>query len=184
MTTLKTVRDESALSAINATTIFGGARNAADTEDKQWTPALLAAYLKTGLLPVEAHGSTVYSLTATAAQITGAQFILNGTVGDVFAIFFRVNVKYNGATFAAAQNAIIKARRTSGTAADCTNGSATKPTAVSTTRTENFAEFSKPFFYTLTSTADTIQLYGSVAVIPSAGSLDVTEWDVVAIRVA
>lgn len=127
---------------------------------------------------------TAYQLTNTAAKIdfgTTDPAILFSKAG-VFLLLARVNVKYNGATFAAPRDVTIKIRKTSGTPADVTGSSTTATTAIVTTVTNTFQVISLPPVLFTAAANDQIELYGSVSVVPSAGSIDVVEASIVAVR--
>jgi len=136
-------------------------------------------------LAVYAAG-TVYSLTTSAAQIvfgtTSPDLTLTDSVGRVYQIRWRVLLKYNGATFAANRTATIKLRRVNNTPADVTNGSAAVTTGIVTTTTGAFIELSREVFYTTAGTNDDLQLFGSLDVGPTVGSLDVVDAEITATR--
>lgn len=130
---------------------------------------------------------TVYSLTNTATLInfgtTDPSITL--TRPGTYLIFARARVDYNAATFAAPQEVTIKLRRTNNTAADITSGSAGIKTAIVTTVTQSLGHVVlPPTIYSTSNSDDVIQLFGSVAAAPGAGSLDVTEAEIVVVPLA
>ncbi len=135
-------------------------------------------------VPVYAAG-TAYSLTNTAAALdfgtTDPSIVLNKA--GTYLLFGRVNLKYNGATFAASRTVTLKLRRTNNTPADLTNGSMTALTDIVTTKTFSFGVFNlPPILYTTAVLTDAITLFGDVSVVPTAGSLDAVEASIVAVR--
>lgn len=133
-------------------------------------------------LSIHTTGGTAYSLTTTAAQVTvngtDAKLTVPGT--GQWLLRGRVNLKYNGATFAANRTVTIKLRRTNNTAADVTNATCTVITGVVTTITETFMVVEIPeSYYTTVNTDDEIAVYASIDTLPSAGSLDITEASIV-----
>lgn len=126
---------------------------------------------------------TAYSLTATPAQAVFGTTTpsLTVTSAGTWAIRYRAHVKYTGATFAANQTATLKLRRTNNTAADIANSPATAITNVVTTETGTLAWVEGEVIYTTANTDDVIQLWGYVSDVPSAGSLDVVEANIIAV---
>lgn len=139
--------------------------------------------------PVEQYSvyaaGTAYALTATPAALdfgtTDPGIVL--TVPGRYRIRGRVNLKYNGATFAAGRTVTLKFRRTNNTAADLTNGSTGVVTGIVTTVTESFMIVELPeISYSTTASDDAITIFGDVSVVPSAGSLDCVEANLFAER--
>lgn len=130
---------------------------------------------------------TAYALTSTPAALdfgTTDPSIAITTAGT-YRIKARVNLKYNGATFAAVRTITLKLRRTNNTAADLTNSSAVVTTAIITTLTQTLMSLELPeVVYTTANTDDAITIFGSIDVVPSVGSLDVVEASIHAVRVA
>lgn len=127
---------------------------------------------------------TAYSLTATPALLnlgtTTPSITLTATAN--YLLLSRVRLDYNGATFAANRTATLKLRKTSGTAADVTNASASFLTQIITTQTYTAGIIElPPVFYSATAN-DVIQLWGSISVLPTAGSIDAVQAEVVALR--
>lgn len=135
-------------------------------------------------LSVFASG-TVYSLTNTQAALTFGTTSpsLSLTAAGTYLILARVKLDYNGATFAAVRNATLKLRRTNNTPADLTNGSTTIKTQIITTLTYTFGDIMwTPDFYVTANANDTIAIFGALDVVPTAGSLDAVEAQIMAIR--
>lgn len=128
---------------------------------------------------------TAYSLTATPAALTfgtSSPTLVLDKAGT-YLLLARVNLKYNGATFAAARTVTLKLRRTNNTPADLTGGSTALTTDIVTTKTFTFsAGMLPPIAVTTTNTNDIITIFGDVSVVPTAGSLDAIEANIVAVR--
>lgn len=130
---------------------------------------------------------TAYSLTATVAAVTfgttSPAIVINAA--GTYTLSCRVNLKYNGATFAAARTATMKLTRTNESSADITGASTAVVTAIVTTVTQTFMIIELPsVIYTTTNTDDAIALFGSLDVVPTAGSLDVVEASIIARRIS
>lgn len=136
-------------------------------------------------LPITAYAAgTVYSLTNAAAKIdfgtTDPVIIISAS--GTYRISATARLKYNAATFAANQTATIKLRRTNNTAADLTNATDSITMRIITTLTDNAGLASIDVIYTTTNSDDNIELWGSLDVAPSAGSVDVVAAKIIAIR--
>lgn len=157
-----------------SSTVQGSAFNLADGSDKNHNVSTFAS-------------GTAYVLTTTSAALdfgTSDPTLVLDKAGT-YLILARANLKYNGATFAATRAVTLKLRRTNNTPADLTGGSKTLATAVTTTVTATFDDaLLPPIFYTTTNTNDIITIFGDVAVGPTAGSLDATEANIIAIRIS
>lgn len=130
---------------------------------------------------------TTYSLTNTAALVdfgtTDPSITLN--VAGTYLLMARARVDYNAATFAAVRTATLKLRRTNNTAADVTGTSSSFLTSIITLLSFTASTIIlPPVIYTTALTSDIIQLWGSIDTVPSAGSIDITEANVVAIRLS
>ncbi len=128
---------------------------------------------------------TAYSLTNTQAALTfgttSPSLTLNAA--GTYLIFARVRLDYNGATFAANRTATLKLRRTNNTPADLTSGSIAALTQIITTLSFTMGDYSwMPAFYTTANTNDAISIFGALDVVPTAGSLDAVEAQIMAIR--
>ncbi len=135
-------------------------------------------------LSVYAAG-TAYTLTATSAAAdfgtTDPTLVLNKA--GTYLITGRVNYQLVGATFAANRTVTSKLRRTNNTAADIANSSSAIGTGVTSTITGPLDVFSlAQVIYTTTAITDSISIFADVSVIPTAGSLEMTEASIVAIR--
>ena len=127
---------------------------------------------------------TVYALTDTSALLNFGTTDPSVTITKpgTYLIFARCRLDFNGATFAANRLATIKLRRTNNTAADLTNASAGLPTGIITTLTGPLGNIvMPPVIYTTANSDDVIQMFGSVSVAPSAGSVDAAEAEIVVI---
>ncbi len=130
---------------------------------------------------------TAYSLTNAQAALTfgttSPSLTLTGAAGLVFLLFARANLKYNAATFAANQTATLKLRRTNNTAADLTGATSTATLRILTTLTDGAGVIVlPPTIYTTAGTNDAVSIFGAVSTAPAAGSVDVTESEIVAVR--
>lgn len=127
---------------------------------------------------------TAYTLTTTAALCdfgtTDPSLVLAGPVGTQYLITANLTLRYVGATFAATQLVTAKLRQTAGTAADVTNGSRVVQAAVVTTVSGHLANIVITVPYQVAVAGDTLQLWASIDVLPSAGSVTVTEASIVA----
>lgn len=128
---------------------------------------------------------TAYSLTNTAAALdfgtTDPSVVINKA--GTYMLTARVNLEYAGATFAANRTVTIKLRRTNNTAADLTNATTALGTNIVTTVNGVLAIVNIPVvIYTTTNTDDAIAVYGDVSVVPTAGALNATEANIVAVR--
>lgn len=151
--------------------------------------AQAAAIAASGVIPTvyDSFGSgTAYSLTNTAAAVvfgTTSPSIQLDIVG-VYRIKARVNLKLNAATMIAARTVTLKLRRTNNTAADIANSTTAVITAVTTTLTGTFMEVTWEVPYTTQGAGDVLTIFASMDTVPSAGSLDVSEAHISAMRVA
>lgn len=128
---------------------------------------------------------TAYSLTDTSAALDFGTTDPSVTLAQpgTYIIFSRANLKYTGATFAASRTVTLKLSRTNNTAADLTNGSTTFLTDIISTLTYTAGVIQlPPVLYTTTNDSDVITIKGDVSVVPTAGSLDVTAAEIIAIR--
>ena len=135
-------------------------------------------------LKVYAAG-TAYTLTATSALAafgtTSPTLVLDKA--GTYLLQARVNYQLVGATFAANRTVTTKLRRTNNTAGDISNSSTATGTGVIATITGPLDIFSlPPVVYTTTVATDSISIYADVSVLPSAGSLEMTEASIVAVR--
>jgi hypothetical protein len=137
--------------------------------------------------PLTVYGAgTAYTLTATPAAVdlgtTDPVIVLNKA--GTYRISARVQIRLAGATFAASREVVTKLRRTNNTAADLTGSSTTIPTGITTTQTGLLAVVNLPdVIYTTTNDNDSVTIFSSVAVLPSAGTIEVTEASIIAERI-
>ncbi|MBX4189770.1 hypothetical protein KW791_00510 [Candidatus Parcubacteria bacterium] len=130
---------------------------------------------------------TAYTLTNTATALdfgtTDPSVVLNAP--GTWLMFGRVTVQNTGATFAANRAYTFKLRRTNNTAADVTGATTTQSTDIVTTETITYTVTIPPALYTTTadSNNDAITIFGSVATVPSAGTFDVTEASIIALKI-
>lgn len=160
------------VSASALTLQTGVALNLADGSDKNYEVGVTAA-------------GTAYVLTNTAAALdfgtTDPSLVINKA--GTYLLLARFNLKYNGATFAAARTVTMKLRRTNNTPADLTGGTTVLTTDIITTKTFTFVAGGLPaVIYTTTNVDDAITIFGDVNTVPTAGSLDAVEANIVAVR--
>lgn len=135
-----------------------------------------------------AYGSgTAYSLTNTAALVhlgtADPSITLSGS--GTYLLLARIRLDYNGATFAAVRTVTAKLRRVSGTAADLANASAGLKTAVITALTYTAGDINiPPIIYQTDQPADNIQIFASIDTVPTQGTLDVVEAEIIAIKLS
>ena len=136
-------------------------------------------------LPLSAYSSgSVYSLTDTAAALvfgTTSPTITLGAAGT-YLITATALLIYNAVTFAAVRDILLKLRRTNNTAGDLANSSITLKTDILTLITGTAVTPTWQTVYTTATSGDVISIFGSVSVVPTAGSLDATSASLVAIR--
>lgn len=128
---------------------------------------------------------TAYQVTNSSAAVdfgtTDPSLTLNAP--GTWLIMSRATLKYNAATFAANRTITLKLRRTNNTAADVTGASTAVPTRVTDTVTDLFGPLViPPVLYSTDNAGDIIAMYIGASAAPSAGSLDVTEAEIIAIR--
>lgn len=131
-----------------------------------------------------ASGSA-YSLTATSALLTfgttSPSVVL--TLSGTYLLFSRARLDYNGATFAAPELATLKLHSAT-TGLDIPNATAGFNASIVTTTTGTAGVVELPPSVYVSAGAETVQLWGSVAVIPSAGSFQATQAEIVAVKIA
>ena len=128
---------------------------------------------------------TAYSLTNTAALLNFGTTDPSLTITEpgTYLILSRAELDYNGATFAASRTVTLKLPRTNNTAADLTNGTLVAKTEIVTTVTATMGDFGlPPVIYTTANNNDIIQIFGDVDTVPTAGSLDASSAEIIAIR--
>ncbi len=128
---------------------------------------------------------TAYTLTAVSAAVdmgtTDPVIVINKA--GTYLIQARVNYQLVGATFAANRTITTKLRRTNNTAADIANSSTAIGSGVITTITGPLGVIELPaVIYTTTAITDSLTLFADVSVVPTAGSLTITEASIVAVR--
>jgi hypothetical protein len=150
------------------------------------TATLARAALGVGGASLSVYASgTSYQLTATPAQVVFGTTSpsLTITSAGVWLLLARARVDYTGSTFAAVRTGTLKLRRTNHTAADLANSPASFLTDIITTLTYTLGVIDlAPIIYTTTNNDDIIQVWGSISVVPTAGSIDVSESSIVAVK--
>lgn len=141
-------------------------------------------------------GSVIETGTYATGSLTGAGFglstvssaVVGGTTSPVVAlptssqylIRGRAQVELLGATFAANQTVNIKIRNTT-QSADVSGATATITLPVVTTVTETVGMFEFSSFYSPVSAGDSLTIFASVSVLPSAGSVIISNANVTAV---
>ncbi len=121
------------------------------------------------------------ALTITPAQALAATLTLTGSAAKTYLLSALVRLDYVGATFAANQTVTVKIRRTNNTAADI--ATSTLMLAIVTTVTYSVGQVAVIAIpYTTAGVSDTVQIFVSVSVVPSAGNLTVVEAAITAAR--
>ncbi len=125
---------------------------------------------------------TAYAVTATPALINlgTTDPSLTITSAGTWLLVGRVRFQYNGATFAAVQAATAIFERTNNTPGAISNSGGILPTQIVTTYTKDAGTVTIVLPYTTTNVNDILELWASVSVVPSAGSLDVVNAEIYA----
>lgn len=128
---------------------------------------------------------TAYTLTATSAAVTFGTTspIVTLANAGTYWISFDIQYSYVGATFAANRQFDEKLRRTNNTAADVTGSTFSEfvPTLTTITDAGPHAHVG-PVLYTTANTTDTIQVFADISVLPTAGTVTVTNCTITAMR--
>lgn len=121
---------------------------------------------------------TAYTLTATAAAAvfgTTSPVIVLDQVGT-YRVYGMAVIEYIGATFAANQAVTLTLRRTNNTAANLTSGTIIHTLQIVTTLTGTAAIVNwEAAAYTTANTTDSLTIFADVAVLPSAGRVDLSQ---------
>lgn len=127
--------------------------------------------------------SLTYALTTTASAPTGASALVISSPGT-YMVSATVSTSFSGATLAAVQAATCYLYRTNNTAATITDttGSVLTPILTTTTLTGPTIQMGMVSYSTSNST-DSLSVYCSMSVVPSAGSMQVTGTHISAVRV-
>lgn len=136
---------------------------------------------------VDGYGTgTAYSLTTSSAAVafgTTSPTITLATAATYW-LTARVNLKYNGATFAAIRNVTIKIRRTNNTAADVASATTSVTTGVVSALTQTMMQLSIPDVSYTAGAGDILSIFAIIDVAPTLGSLDIVEAELHARRVS
>jgi len=127
----------------------------------------------------------VYSLTAVSALLGfgGTTPLVVIPYRGVWKITATCRLNYTAATLAANQTVTLKLRRTNNTAADLANATASLTTRViAAPTTDNVGMALIEVVYETENDNDQIELWGSIDVIPGAGTIDAVEAKIVAER--
>lgn len=131
--------------------------------------------------------SESYALTATPTSISSGEdatsaITLGAASGQVWRLDAQCQIDLSGATFASNRIVTIKIRRTNNTATDILTKTYTVPTT--TTLTETLGVFVlPPIYYTTTASGDVLDIFGSISVVPTVGSINVTDWGFTSVRI-
>lgn len=147
----------------------------------------LAYHNPLNIIAPNVSGPVSYTVTATSAGVTYAfpdsAFINLNAVGT-YALGGMVKVDLVGATFAANQTITVKLRQTSGTPADVPQAISTFTVPVVTTATQTLGFIPIPTVIFSSAGNETIQIFVDVSVLPSAGSVKITQSSILAIRLS
>jgi hypothetical protein len=128
---------------------------------------------------------TAYTLTNTtnAVDMGTTDPVVTINSAGTYMIQVRVLLNYNGATVAA-ETANVKLRRTNNTAGDVTGATTTIDLPVATTLTHSYGVVTlPPVIYTTTNTDDSLTIFANVSATLGAGSIQVGEASIVALRI-
>jgi hypothetical protein len=131
------------------------------------------------LLTFTDYNAPAYTVTATPTQITGVSRIL-GLAGR-YLIMARARFDANAATFAASRT-ITSYLYNASTSALIANSTKAVKTPITTTETLTLPEYGATVIYTAATDNEVIQMFTSVSVIPSAGTLTVEEAEIVVVQ--
>lgn len=131
------------------------------------------------MLSVQAAG-TAYTLTATPAKLNFGTTdpVLVLTSAGTYLFFCRAVFRFNAATFAANQTLVFTLRRTNNTPADVFTTTITLP--IVTTETHDFEATLPVIPYVTAFDDDALELWGSLSVLPGAGTVDAVEASITA----
>jgi hypothetical protein len=126
---------------------------------------------------------TAYTLTNSAGLITFGTTSPSLTIpaAGTWLILGQVQLEYVGATFAASRTVTPKIRRTNNTPTDVVTGSFRTDIITTLTYTAGVVPLA-PQVYVTANTDDILQLWASIDVVPSAGSMQVSQASIVAVK--
>lgn len=128
---------------------------------------------------------TAYTLTATSAAVTFGTTspILTFANAGTYWVSCDIQYSYVGATFAANRQFDAKIRRTNNTAADVAGSifSEFVPTLTTITDVGPHTHIG-PVLYTTAGTTDTLQVFADISVLPTAGTVTVTNCTITSMR--
>jgi hypothetical protein len=137
---------------------------------------------------VAAYGSgTEYTLTTTPALVAmgAGQPDITLTTPGTWMLFARARVDNNGATFAANRTVTAVIRRTNNTAGNVPDSSAAYETGIITTITNTgMILVLPPIIYRTANSDDNLQLWASIDTLPSAGTIAISQCEIVAYRIS
>jgi predicted secreted protein len=135
------------------------------------------------IVPKSVYASgTPYTLTNISALVDFGTIDPTLTLEETkfYKIRAGIKIEYVGATLAANQVITLKLRKTSGTPADIPNSSTTLTTEILTTITKTMGVFPLPEVVCFLAVSDIIQIWASIDVVPSAGSIQISAASIVA----
>jgi hypothetical protein len=139
------------------------------------------------LSTVSVYGSgTAYSLTTVSQLVamgTTSPSITLAAAGT-YELHARVSLDYNGATFGSNELVTVKLRCTNNTISDVANASASFNVAVITTLTYTAGIIPIPPVAYVATAGDVIQIWAAIAATPSAGSIQITQCEIFAVKIA
>lgn len=121
---------------------------------------------------------TVYSLTNSAAKVSFGTYSPEISIdrAGTYEIYAEGRIKYNAATFAAAQTATLYIYRANNAPMAIDRGTTTVQLRILTATTDSAGYFkTPPVIYTTLNSNDNIQLFGILSASTGAGTVDVSE---------
>ena len=128
----------------------------------------------------------IYTFTATTdtLKVGISSMTITLTSSGTYLLFGQFNLIYNAATFAASQVITYNLFRTNNTPGVISNSQSQVRTRIITAITDEAGKYETPtLLYTTVNTNDILTLRGSVSVIPSAGSLQANQSNLLAVRI-
>lgn len=160
-----------------------GANGNSLTLDPSYIPNNTNIRIYGALHPVSDTTSLTYSVTGSAAAVTGSTALVISQPGT-YILTGIVSTNFSGATFAAVQNVTCYLDRTNNTPAIITNTTGIQLIPIVTTITLTGPTIQLgPVSYTTSNTTDSISVFCSVSTIPSAGNFQVTATHISAVRI-
>ena len=124
------------------------------------------------------------TVTSSTIAVGTSSSTITLTSSGTYTLSARANLFYNGATFAANQVVTLNLYRQNNTPGVVPNSQTQETAGIVSGFTQTFGDFNLPLVvYTTANTNDVISLRSSITAAPAAGSFDVREANLVAIRI-